>query len=119
MKKILLVEDNNINADMLKRRFENKGFKVWIDSEAEEAIKTVSKFQPDIILMDMDLPGMDGWECTKQLKKNPETMHIPIIATTAFAIIGEREKALLAGCDEYESKPINFEQLLNKINKLI
>jgi PAS domain S-box-containing protein len=119
MPKILLVEDNDINRDMLSRRLERKGYQVIVAVNGEESVaKTVSD-RPDIVLMDLHLPVLDGWEATRQIKANPQTRKLPIIALTADAIAGEREKALAAGCDDYETKPIDLPRLLEKITKLL
>ena len=119
MSKILLVEDNDINRDMLFRRLEGKGYEVIVAVNGEEAIAKTYSNQPDLVLMDLNLPILDGWEASRQLKAAPQTRVIPIIALTADVLAGEREKALAAGCDEYETKPINFPQLLKKINNLL
>jgi PAS domain S-box-containing protein len=119
MPKILLVEDNDINRDMLSRRLERKGYQVIVAVNGEESVtKTVSD-RPDIVLMDLHLPVLDGWAATRQIKANPQTQKIPVIALTADANAGEREKALAAGCDDYETKPIDLPRLLEKIDKLL
>jgi PAS domain S-box-containing protein len=119
MPKILLVEDNDINRDMLSRRLERKGYQVIVAVNGEESVtKTVSD-RPDIVLMDLHLPVLDGWAATRQIKANPQTQNIPVIALTADANAGEREKALAAGCDDYETKPIDLPRLLEKIDKLL
>ena len=119
MPKILLVEDNDINRDMLSRRLERKGYDVIVAVNGEESVTKTSSDRPDIVLMDLHLPILDGWEATRQIKANPQTQHIPVIALTADAIAGEREKALAAGCDDYETKPIDLPRLLEKITKLL
>jgi PAS domain S-box-containing protein len=119
MHKILLVEDNDINRDMLSRRLERKGYQVIVAVNGEESVaKTISE-RPDVVLMDLHLPILDGWEATQQIKTNPQTQNIPVIALTADAIAGEREKALAAGCDDYETKQIDLPRLLEKITKLL
>jgi two-component system, cell cycle response regulator DivK len=117
--KILLVEDNELNRDMLSRRLVHKGYKVIIAVDGEESIKMAQSAMPDIILMDMSLPSIDGWEATTRIKGNPRTKNIPIIALTAHAMVGDKEKAIQAGCDDYETKPIEFSQLLEKIQSLL
>ena len=117
MTKILLVEDHEINRDMLLRRLERKGYEVIVAVDGEEAIAKSQSDQPDLILMDLHLPVLDGWEATRQIKANLETRTIPVIALTADALAGEREKAIAAGCDDYDTKPINLPQLLQKIEQ--
>ena len=116
--KILLVEDNELNRDMLTRRLKRKGFSVVPAKNGQEAIDMSKTENPDIILMDLSLPVIDGWTAAKRLKANIATKSIPIIALTAHAMKGDREKALEAGCDDYDTKPIDFERLLRKINNL-
>ena len=116
--KILLVEDNELNRDMLTRRLERKEFTVISAANGQEAIDNAKSENPDIILMDLSLPVMDGWTAAERLKGNNNTKSIPIIALTAHAMKGDREKALEAGCDDYDTKPIDFERLLDKINIL-
>jgi len=117
--KILLVEDNELNRDMLSRRLKRKGFTVLSAKNGQEGIDVAISENPDIILMDLSLPVVDGWTAAGKLKADTATKSIPIIALTAHAMKGDREKALDAGCDEYDTKPIDFERLLNKINSLI
>jgi CheY-like chemotaxis protein len=119
MAKILLVEDNEMNRDMLSRRLERKGYNLLMAKDGHEGIEVSNSDLPDLILMDMSLPVMDGWEATKQIKANAQTAHIPIIALTAHAMSGDREKALEAGCDDYDTKPIDLPRLLGKITALI
>ncbi len=119
MPKILLVEDNDINRDMLSRRLERKGYQVIIAVNGTEAVAKTLSDRPDIVLMDLHLPILDGWAATRQLKANPQTRIIPVIALTADASAGEREKALAAGCDEYDTKPVDLPRLLQKITKLL
>ncbi len=115
MKKILLVEDNEMNRDMLSRRLARKGFEVVIAVDGAEAVKMAESEMPALILMDMSLPVMDGWEATRLLKAQDLTKGTPIIALTAHAMSGDREKCLEAGCDDYDTKPIEFKRLLEKI----
>ncbi|MCU0534805.1 MAG: response regulator [Hydrococcus sp. Prado102] len=119
MKKILLVEDNEMNRDMLSRRLSRKGYQVLIAVDGSQGVAMTISEKPDLVLMDMSLPVIDGWEATRQLKANPETKAIPAIALTAHAMSGDREKALEAGCDEYETKPIELPRLLEKIEALL
>jgi CheY-like chemotaxis protein len=119
MTKIFLVEDNEMNRDMLSRRLERKGYQVAIAVDGGQGISMVKTETPDLILMDMSLPVLDGWEATRQLKASPETRSIPIIALTAHAMAGDREKALEAGCDDYDTKPIEMPRLLSKIEALL
>lgn len=119
MPKILLVEDNEMNRDMLSRRLERKGFHVLIAVDGEKGVSMAQTDKPDLILMDMSLPVLDGWEATKRLKADPETQAIPIIALTAHAMAGDRDKALEAGCNDYDTKPIEFSRLLGKMEGLL
>ncbi|MCB9076823.1 MAG: response regulator [Anaerolineaceae bacterium] len=119
MAKILLVEDNEMNRDMLSRRLERRGYEVIIAVNGEQGYLAALSNQPDLILMDMSLPVMDGWEASRQIKAAPETKDIPIIALTAHAMAGDREKALAAGCDDYDTKPVEFPRLLAKIETFI
>ncbi len=116
MAKVLLVEDNEMNRDMLSRRLKRKGFEVIIAADGREGVAKASAESPDLILLDMSLPVMDGWEAARKIKADPETRDIPIIALTAHAMAGDREKALEAGCDEYDTKPVELPRLLGKIN---
>jgi CheY-like chemotaxis protein len=115
MAKILLVEDNEMNRDMLSRRLLKKGYDVVMAVDGEQALEMARAEAPDLILMDISLPGLDGWEATRRLKARPETQAIPIIALTAHAMAGDREKCLEAGCDDYDTKPVEFPRLLEKI----
>lgn len=115
MAKILLVEDNEMNRDMLCRRLQRRGHEVVIAVDGAEGVAMTRSERPDIVLMDMSLPVIDGWEATRQLKSAEHTKSIPIIALTAHAMSGDREKALEAGCDDYDTKPIDLERLLGKI----
>ena len=119
MPKILLVEDNEMNRDMLGRRLERRGYQVVFALDGVEAVAAARSQSPDLILMDMDLPVLDGWEATRQLKGAPETRAIPVIALTAHAMVGDREKAIAAGCDDYDAKPIDFPRLLEKIEAIL
>lgn len=119
MPKILLVEDNEMNRDMLSRRLERRGFEVVIAADGGDGVAMAQAQSPDLILMDMSLPVLDGWSATRQLKQDPATRAIPVIALTAHAMAGDREKALDAGCDDYDSKPVEFPRLLEKIGTLL
>lgn len=119
MPKILLVEDNADNRDMLSRRLIRKGYDVVMAVDGGEGVAKAVSESPDLILMDMSLPVLDGWEATRQVKANPATQGIPIIALTAHAMAGDREKALAAGCDDYDSKPVELPRLLEKIETLL
>ena len=115
---VLLIEDNELNRDMLKRRLERKEFIVSCAEDGQSGIDMAKNEMPDIILLDLSLPVIDGWNVARQLKADPNTKHIPIIALTAHAMKGDREKALDAGCDDYDTKPVNLEGLLDKMHKL-
>jgi two-component system cell cycle response regulator DivK len=118
--RILYVEDNDDNVYMLKMRLELlEGFEVLVAEDGEAGCRTALLEKPDLILMDLDLPIVDGWEATRRLKADPATMAIPIIALTAHAMAGSREKALAAGCDEFDTKPVDFDRLLQKIEQLL
>ena len=119
MPKILLVEDNEMNRDMLSRRLLKAGFETVIAVDGERAIDLARSEAPDLILMDISLPGLDGWEATRRLKARPETRSIPIIALTAHAMAGDREKSLAAGCNDYDTQPIDFRRLVEKIQGLL
>jgi two-component system cell cycle response regulator DivK len=119
MANILLVEDNEMNRDMLSRRLERKGFIVTIAVDGQEGVDKATTEKPDLVLMDMSLPKIDGWEATRRLKNNPHTAHIPVIALTAHAMAEDRQKALDAGCNDYDTKPIELDRLLEKIQALI
>ncbi len=119
MVKILVVEDNEMNRDMLSRRLVRKGYQVLIAVDGLMGVAMSLSEVPDIILMDMSLPELDGWQATTRIKANPQTHHIPVIAMTAHAMTGDREKCLAAGCDEYDTKPVEFPRLLDKIEKLL
>jgi CheY-like chemotaxis protein len=117
--KILLVEDNSMNLDMLMRRLKRRGHEVLAAVDGAQGVNLAHTQRPNLILMDMSLPVLDGWEATRRIKVNPETASIPIIALTAHAVAGDREKCLEAGCSDYESKPIRFPELLRKINRYL
>jgi two-component system cell cycle response regulator DivK len=119
MSKILLVEDNEMNRDMLMRRLERKDFEVVIAIDGKAGIDMASSSNPDIILMDLSLPVIDGWEATRRIKADPATQSIPVIALTAHAMAGDEQKALEAGCDDYDTKPIELKRLLGKIENLL
>ena len=119
MPKILLVEDNEINRDMLSRRLERRGYRVAIAPDGEQGVSMAGLEAPDLILMDMSLPVLDGWEAARRLKAAPETRSIPIIALTAHAMVGDREKAIESGCDDYDTKPVEFQRLLEKIETIL
>lgn len=119
MTKILLIEDNEMNRDMLFRRLEKRGFETPVAIDGLSGIATAQQHQPDLILMDMSLPGLDGWQASRQLKSDNSTANIPIIALTAHAMAEDRDRALAAGCDEYETKPVELSSLLEKIAALV
>ena len=119
MIKILLVEDNEMNRDMLSRRLQRREFEVVIAVDGEQGVALARSEAPDLILMDMSLPVLDGWEATRQLKAAPETGAIPVIALTVHAMAGDQERALAAGCDDYDTKPIELPRLLEKIEALV
>ncbi len=119
MPKILLVEDNEMNRDMLSRRLNRNGFDVVVAVNGQDGVDLASSAKPDLILMDMSLPVLDGWEATRLVKANPETARIPVIALTAHAMASDKEKALAAGCDEFDTKPVELPRLLDKINALL
>jgi CheY-like chemotaxis protein len=117
MPKILLVEDNEMNRDMLSRRLLRRGYEVIIAVDGQQGVDLAGSTQPQVILMDMSLPVIDGWEATRRIKADPATKAIPVIALTAHAMAGDREQALAAGCDDYDTKPIDLTRLLPKIEK--
>jgi two-component system cell cycle response regulator DivK len=119
MPRILLVEDNEMNRDMLSRRLLRKGFEVMLATDGRSGVEMTAAHAPDLVLMDMSLPVLDGWEATRLLKEAPATRHIPVIALTAHAMAGDRERALEAGCDDYDTKPIELPRLLGKITALL
>ena len=119
MARILLVEDNEMNRDMLSRRLERRGYEVIVAVDGEEGVARAKAEAPDVVLMDLSLPGIDGWEATRQLKAADATRSIPVLALTAHAMAGDREKALEAGCDEYDTKPVDLPRLVDKIEGLL
>ena len=119
MATILIVEDNEMNRDMLSRRLQRKGFEVLIAVDGGQGVEMAKSVNPDLILMDMSLPVLDGWEATRRIKADPETARIPVIALTAHAMAGDRDKAIEAGCDDYDTKPIDLGGLLEKIARLV
>jgi CheY-like chemotaxis protein len=119
MARILLVEDNEMNRDMLSRRLSRRGFEVLIAENGQSGVDLTVSERPDLVLMDMSLPVMDGWEATRRLKADPNTSTIPIIALTAHAMASDREMALEAGCDDYDSKPVDLTRLVRKIEQLL
>ncbi|OUC16056.1 MAG: two-component system response regulator [Alkalinema sp. CACIAM 70d] len=119
MPRILLVEDNEVNREMLSRRLLRRGFEVLIAVDGVMGVTMAIQEKPDLILMDMSLPIIDGWAATRQIKKHPDTQQIPVIALTAHAMVGDRERCLEAGCDEYDTKPIDFSRLLSKISTFL
>jgi CheY-like chemotaxis protein len=119
MTKILLVEDNEMNRDMLSRRLQKNGYQIVIAVDGEEGVAKAQSEAPALILMDMSLPGIDGWEATRRLKAATQTQRIPVIALTAHAMSDDREKALAAGCDDFDTKPIELPRLLFKIQALL
>ena len=119
MPRILLVEDNEMNRDMLSRRLQRKGYQVVLAVDGQSGVEMAQTQAPDLILMDMSLPVLDGWEATRRLKADAATQHIPVIALTAHAMSGDREKALEAGCNDYDTKPVELPRLLGKIEALL
>jgi len=119
MPRILLVEDNEMNRDMLSRRLQRKGYSVLIAIDGEQGLATAYSEMPDLILMDISLPFIDGYEVTRRLKANPRTKHIPVIALTAHALLTDRDKAMRAGCNDYDTKPVDFSRLTEKIETLL
>ena len=119
MPKILLVEDNEMNRDMLSRRLQRKGYQVVLALDGQSGVEMTQTQAPDLVLMDMSLPVLDGWEATRRLKADTATRHIPVIALTAHAMSSDREKAIEAGCDDYDTKPVELTRLLAKIEALL
>lgn len=119
MTRILLVEDNEMNRDMLSRRLIRRGYAVAIAVDGEAGVAAAAREKPDLILMDMSLPGIDGWEATRQLKAQEATRAIPIIGLSAHAMAGDRDKAMAAGCDDYDTKPVELPRLIGKIETLL
>lgn len=119
MPKILLVEDNEMNRDMLSRRLERRGYQVVIATDGQEGVARAVEEKPDLILMDMSLPVKDGWTATREIKADARLAATPVIALTAHAMSGDRERAMEAGCDDYDTKPVEFDRLLSKIQQLL
>jgi CheY-like chemotaxis protein len=119
MPTILIVEDNEMNRDMLSRRLQRRGYEVVIASDGSAGVAAAAEHRPDLVLMDMSLPVIDGWEATRRIKADPATSGIPVIALTAHAMAGDRERAIAAGCDDYDTKPIELPSLIEKIARLI
>jgi CheY-like chemotaxis protein len=119
MPRILVVEDNEMNRDMLSRRLQRKEYEVLLALDGRQGIAMAQSENPDLILLDLSLPEIDGWEATRCLKADPATQHIPVIALTAHAMAWDREKAFEAGCDDYDTKPVDFQRLLGKIETLL
>ncbi len=117
--KILIVEDNEMNRDMLARRLERRGYETSAAADGLEGMEKARSFQPDLILLDLSLPEIDGWEVARRLKTEPHSAHIPIIALTAHAMTSDRDEAMAAGCNDYDTKPIEFPRLLSKIESLL
>jgi two-component system cell cycle response regulator DivK len=119
MPKVLLVEDNEMNRDMLSRRLIRRGFQVVFAVDGQQGVDLAGSERPDIILMDMSLPAIDGWEATRRVKADNATRSVPVIGLTAHAMAGDREKAIEAGCDDYETKPVELDRLISKIERLL
>ncbi len=119
MAKILLIEDHEMNRDMLSRRLKRKGYEVLEAGDGLEGIDMANTSEPDLILMDMILPELDGWEATRRLKADPNTQNIPMLGLSAHAMSGDRQKGLAAGCDDYDTKPIDFKRLLGKVSQFL
>lgn len=119
MVRILLVEDNEMNRDMLSRRLSRRGFEVLLAENGQAGVDLTASQRPDLVLMDMSLPVMDGWEATRRIKADPSTSAIPVIALTAHAMASDRDMALQAGCDDYDSKPVDLARLIQKIEQLL
>lgn len=119
MSKILLIEDNELNRDMLSRRLQKRGYEVVMAVDGEQGVAAALSEAPALIVMDMSLPGIDGWEATRRIKAAPQTCRIPIVALTAHAMPDDREKALAAGCDDFDTKPVELPRLLEKIEALL
>jgi CheY-like chemotaxis protein len=119
MARVLLVEDNEVNRDMLSRRLTRRGFQVIFAVDGQQGVDLARSEKPDIILMDMSLPVMDGWEATRRVKSDDATRNVPVIGLTAHAMSGDREKAIEAGCDDYDTKPVELDRLIGKIERLL
>jgi CheY-like chemotaxis protein len=119
MPRILVVEDNEMNRDMLSRRLQRKGYQILLAADGRQGLAMAQSQSPDLILLDLSLPEIDGWEAARSLKADPLTQHIPVVALTAHAMAQDREKAFEAGCDDYDTKPVDFQRLLGKIEALL
>jgi two-component system, cell cycle response regulator DivK len=119
VKRILVVEDNELNRDVLSRRLARRGFEVLVAIDGANGLEVVDAAHPDLILLDLAMPHVDGWECARRLKAREQTRAIPIIALSAHAMLGERQKALDAGCDDFDTKPLDFPALLEKMDRLL
>jgi CheY-like chemotaxis protein len=119
MPKVLLVEDNEMNRDMLSRRLVRRGFEVIFAVDGQQGVDLAKSVRPDIILMDMSLPVIDGWEATRRVKADAATKSVPVIGLTAHAMSGDREKAMAAGCDDYDTKPVELDRLIGKMERLL
>jgi CheY-like chemotaxis protein len=119
MKRILIVEDNEMNRDVLSRRLRRRGFDILVAADGRSGLALAEAEQPDLILMDLTMPEVDGWECARRLKAAAATRAIPIIALSAHAMLGDRQKALDAGCDDFDTKPLDFSGLLDKMDRLL
>jgi len=119
MATLLLIEDNHLNRDMLSRRLTRRGYDVLLAADGEEGLEMVRRHRPNVVLMDLHLPRLDGWQATRAIRADSNIAHTPVLALTADAMSGDREKALDAGCDDYETKPIDFDRLLTKIEALL
>ena len=119
MTKVLVVEDNEMNRDMLSRRLTRRGFQVIFAVDGQQGVDLARSERPDIILMDMSLPVIDGWEATRRVKSDDATRAVPVIGLTAHAMAGDREKAIQAGCDDYDTKPVELERLIGKMERLL
>ena len=117
--KILYVEDNDDNVYVVRNRLTRDGYKVLIATDGEQAVAMAADEQPDLVLMDLSLPVLDGWEATRRIKAAPQSRHIPVVALTAHAMAGDREKAMAAGCDDFDTKPLELKRLLEKIRALM
>lgn len=119
MPRVLLVEDNEMNRDMLTRRLEKRGYRIVVAVDGAQGVAAAQQMQPAVILMDMSLPIMDGWEATRRLKSDPATWHIPVIGLSSHAMAADRERALAAGCNDYDTKPVDLERLIAKIDQCL
>ena len=119
MAKILLVEDNEINRDMMVRRLQRRGYTIVTAVDGQQGVDMTHSEKPDLVLMDMSLPVLNGWDATRQIKGDPDVKNVPVVGLTAHAMVGDRDQALQAGCDDYATKPVEFEKLIELINRLI